>query len=121
MSVGRSCFAFHTAVHELGHVIGYWHEQSRPDRDEYIDIFYENIIPGFEVNFGKRPESDIDSLDVGYDYNSIMHYERNFFTRYYYLDTIRAKDPTIPIGMARELSRFDIVQTNRLYNCGEFE
>ena len=118
VSIGRSCLNFHTAVHELGHVIGFWHEQSRPDRNEYIDVLYENILPGFEVNFNRRPESDINSLGVGYDYNSIMHYDEDFFQIYSYLDTLRAKDPTIPLGQARQLSKLDIIQTNRLYNCG---
>ena len=32
-------------VHELGHVIGFWHEQSRPDRDKHVRVVPANILP----------------------------------------------------------------------------
>ena len=100
-------------------MIGFWHEQSRPDRDQYIDVILANVLPGYEFNFDKKEESQIDSQGVGYDYNSIMHYDRNSFARFTSFDTMRARDPTIPIGQARELSELDILQTNRLYSCSE--
>lgn len=111
---------FPTIVHEIGHAVGFWHEQSRPDRDEYIDILYENIRNGYESNFRKLSDYDVDSLGVGYDYNSVMHYSRRAFSRSYRLDTIRAKDPAIPIGLGYALSELDILQANRLYRCGKF-
>lgn len=61
-------------IHELGHALGFWHEQTRPDRDQYVKVHWDRIIPGKEFNFMKLSYEDINSLDVSYDYNSIMHY-----------------------------------------------
>ena len=36
VSIGNRCSTFGVLIHELGHVIGFWHEHSRPDRDNYI-------------------------------------------------------------------------------------
>ena len=119
MSLSRSCFVFHSVLHEIGHVVGFWHEQSRPDRDEHVEVIHGNIAQNYQINFRKLPSTLIDSQGVGYDYNSIMHYNSNFFSRHTSLDTLRARDPTIPIGQATVLSEFDIEQTNRLYKCGK--
>ena len=117
MSIGPSCFAFYTALHELGHAIGFYHEQSRPDRDQHVDIIYDNIKPGAEPQFELLRDDEVDSLGVGYDYNSIMHYDSHLFAIDYTRDTIAALDPTIPVGLNRVLSHLDILQTNLLYKC----
>ncbi len=120
ISLSKYCLKFPTIVHEIGHAVGFWHEHTRPDRDNYVDVLYDNIIPGYENNFEKIDPSDTDSHGVGYDYNSIMHYNKNYFTLFNGLDTLRAKDVSIPLGLAVELSPLDIEQTNRLYSneCG---
>ena len=46
ISIGKNCDKFGIVVHELGHVIGFWHEHTRPDRDNHVAIIYKNIMPG---------------------------------------------------------------------------
>ncbi|KAL4240771.1 Bone morphogenetic protein 1 [Mactra antiquata] len=45
ISIGKNCDKFGIVVHELGHVIGFWHEHTRPDRDDHVKIIYKNIMP----------------------------------------------------------------------------
>ena len=58
-------------VHEIGHVVGFYHEQTRPDRDEYVEIKWENIHASQWHNLDIVPS---DTLGFTYDYESIMHY-----------------------------------------------
>lgn len=61
-------------MHELGHAIGFQHEQSRPDRDAFVEIVKENVPSALAYNFDRLPESKIEHFNVDYDYRSIMHY-----------------------------------------------
>lgn len=60
-------------------------------------------------------------MGLSYDFDSIMHYARNTFSKSTYLDTILPQ--TEPhrerpeIGQRVRLSVGDIAQTNRLYKC----
>ncbi len=68
-----------TILHEMGHVIGLWHEQSRPDRNTYITVNYNNVIKGSWSNF--EVNSDNQQLLSGYDYASVMQYIPFAFSR----------------------------------------
>ena len=39
------CLRQDIIMHEFMHALGLWHEQSRPDRDQFVRILWENIIP----------------------------------------------------------------------------
>ncbi|KAF2900236.1 hypothetical protein ILUMI_05945, partial [Ignelater luminosus] len=71
---GRGCFQKYVIVHEFLHVLGFLHQQSVHNRDDYVLIHYENIKLGKERNFKKYEPSNDTNLDEVYDYRSIMHY-----------------------------------------------
>ncbi|CAL1528874.1 unnamed protein product [Lymnaea stagnalis] len=122
ISIGKNCDKFGIVVHELGHAVGFWHEHTRPDRDQHVQILYKNVMVGQDYNFKKLTSTDVNSLGETYDFGSIMHYARNTFGRSTYLDTILPqRKPGVSvrpeIGQRVRLSPGDIRQANKLYNC----
>ncbi|MDB6064201.1 MAG: Peptidase astacin [Pedosphaera sp.] len=61
-------------AHELGHALGFFHEHSRWDRDDYITVHYENIKPGRQSDYDWVPRTNWIVSSTAYDYRSIMHY-----------------------------------------------
>ena len=102
-------------LHEIGHALGLWHEQSRPDRDNYVyvDSFLNQVASN---NFGKRRDSVIDYQATGYDYASVMHYPDTFIEVTNLEEYERQGSPVIG-NYSRGLSESDILQVNRMYKC----
>ncbi len=100
-------------IHEIGHLIGLWHEHNRADRDQHITVALSNVNPSFIPNFLRN---DDDGATLGpYDYASIMHYPPQAFA----LDPTR---PTIivpagkgPVGQRTALSEGDVNAATALY------
>ena len=111
ISLGPDC-TVGNAIHEIGHAIGLWHEQSREDRKTYITLHMENCIPGYEHNFDQHIT---DGDDLGdYDYGSIMHYPATAFSKNGH-PTIVPKQGGATIGQRIGLSAGDIAAVKQMY------
>ena len=64
---------------------GFWHEQSRADRDDYVTINWDNIPKDKHHNFLKYNYKETDDLNRPYDYGSVMHYGMDYlyYQNYY--------------------------------------
>lgn len=49
LSIGTNCDRIATIEHEFLHALGFWHEQSRSDRDDYVKIMWDRITEGREA------------------------------------------------------------------------
>uniref|UniRef100_A0A0K8URH9 Metalloendopeptidase n=1 Tax=Bactrocera latifrons TaxID=174628 RepID=A0A0K8URH9_BACLA len=114
--VGEGCFRAGTILHEFMHALGFYHQQSDSNRDKYIHVVYDNIVPGKEPNFEKYDASFVTDFDVGYDYDSCLHYRPGAFSKNG-KDTIVPLDATAVIGQREHLSKKDINKINIMYKC----
>ncbi|GAB6028089.1 hypothetical protein CHUAL_002309 [Chamberlinius hualienensis] len=117
LSLGPSCLDRRgTIIHELMHILGFWHEQNRADRDDYVTIKWSNIRDGLQHNFYRYGEEKVSTMQEPYDYQSIMHYSSFAFAKDPHKPTIETKIPVM-IGQRFELSQLDIKKLHKLYNC----
>ncbi|KAK2718961.1 hypothetical protein QYM36_006092 [Artemia franciscana] len=105
-----------TPIHELMHAIGFFHEQSRWDRDDYVTIFEENIDSDKLNNFDKYEEDRITAFGQPYDWGSVMHYSEYAFSNNGE-PTIVSKPEGTPLGNDEGLTDVDAAKINAMYNC----
>ncbi|XP_073703910.1 meprin A subunit beta-like [Garra rufa] len=118
LSIGNGCGIKGIVEHEFLHALGFWHEQSRYDRDDYVTINFENIITGLKPNFNKYSKNMSTTQDTPYDYYSLMHYDKNAFSNGNG-STIITKRPEFQdvIGQRLDMSEYDAIELNKLYKC----
>jgi len=115
MSLANGCLGIGTIMHEMIHALGFWHEQSRHDRDDFVNILWQNIRPGMEHNFQKHSASKATTFGVRYNQRGIMHYGGRDFSKNGQ-PTITAKNGGA-VGSTGNLEATDIQKLRKMYNC----
>lgn len=115
VNLASSCTTGST-IHEIGHVVGLWHEHTRADRDTYVTINTSNIISGYESDFQTYVQRGLDGFDYpgGLDFNSIMLYGSYDFSQNG-LPTITKKDGSTFTSQRDGLSPIDISTVQYMY------
>ena len=102
------------------HALGFKHEQSRPDRDDYVEIH-----PSLTQNsdYMKLPAESWTDTGSPYDFDSIMHYPSKPFRpgSDEYTISVPGSNYKLPItaNQVYHFSEEDIKQINYAYCSGE--
>ena len=123
LSLGQGCDTG-AAIHELGHALGMIHEHTRPDRDQYIQMNWSNIVGGQDSQFAKV---NLGVFQGGvhyseYDYKSIMHYRAYGYGSQYVKDSnqplYKSLNPNFPEDKIHNdvLSPMDISGVKKMYD-----
>lgn len=117
-ALDEGCFRLGTIVHEFLHALGFYHQQSTWNRDDYVRIAEENITEGMEHNFNKYDNETVDNYGEDYDYGSVMHYTPYAFSKNGKMTIVPLVEGAEEImGQRLQMSEADINKLNTMYKC----
>jgi hypothetical protein len=103
-------------AHEIMHALGFVHEQSRTDRDSFVEVLWDDIEEKYRDQFAIVPETFMEAAARGpFDYHSIMLYPPTLFAAHAGAPTMRSRTDQ-PIAPARDgLSAGDLEKVSAVY------
>ncbi|XP_031570891.1 zinc metalloproteinase nas-4-like [Actinia tenebrosa] len=121
VSIGTGCAFTGTIVHELLHVLGFFHTSSRKDRDSYVVVYPDNVQSGYEHNFWKYNSDQIQNFGAPYELVSLMQPPRNAWSKNSRNTIESRKGPSVVLGNPDRMTEIDIGQLNTLYECTNYK
>ncbi|CAJ0955535.1 unnamed protein product, partial [Mesorhabditis belari] len=116
ISIGFGCESLGTVMHEIGHALGFYHEQARSDRDSYVNILWQDIQSIYQSQFSEQSAASMIDYGVAYDYGSVMHYDQFAFSSNGQA-AIQTLDPNyqLTIGQRNQAAFADVKKINLAY------
>ncbi|XP_058065455.1 zinc metalloproteinase nas-14-like [Anopheles bellator] len=115
------CMQLGNIAHQLLHVLGFTHPQSRPDRDYYVRVQHDDIDPDQKDNLASYTQGTIEDFGIPYDYESILHCQTNSFAGETSGRATVVPLDNVDIGQREALSIKDVRKLNKMYDydfCG---
>lgn len=84
----------------------------------FVKVHWDNILEGYKSNFEKQSLKNT-SYSFEYDFLSIMHYGKYYFSKEKGKPTLTPKVPNYHIGQRKQMSVTDCLKINDLYGCLE--
>ncbi|CAB3367981.1 Hypothetical predicted protein [Cloeon dipterum] len=114
LNIGWCLKRTYSVVHEFMHALGFHHEQTRYDRDLYLDVQWNNIKESVQHNYLKYPRTYA-FPKWSYDLESVLQYPIEDTPPSMILRSL--EDESKDIGQRQRLRPSDILRMRAAYSC----